>query len=220
MSASRRRSCRAGFTLVEILVALAIATLVLVGLNTFIYSMGDLWGRNRNARLFDEHVNAVTRFLDEEFRIATLPPAARANSTPVAPMEVQPANGIQDNLISFELPDGCRIFNWPGRPLPEVVCSLQVRPNDGLYLLWQSRLETGFGTLPPREIRLTPFVTAMQYDYYDDSLKRWTTENVLRTDSGGNPVTPNQLRLTFTYGKLSRTTLVPIPAALQGLPNF
>jgi prepilin-type N-terminal cleavage/methylation domain-containing protein len=216
----RRRPIRAGFTLLEIMVALAIAAMLLIALNGFIFGMGELWGRNSDRRLFNQHVNAVTRFLTEEFRIATFPPAARASSVPVAPMMVQPANGLTENLISFELPDGCRLLNWPGRPLPEVVCSLQVRQNDGLYLLWHSRLETDFATEPPRELKLTPFVTGIAYDYYDDASKRWTTQAFLQTDSGGNPVTPNQIELTFTYQKMSRTTIVPIPAALQGLPNF
>jgi hypothetical protein len=218
--AARRRRPAGGFTLVEILVALGLAAFLMIGLNTLIFSMGELWGRNSDVRLFDQHVAAVTRFISDQFAAATLPPAARASSTPVAPALIQPADGLQDNLITFELPEGCHIFNWPGRPLPEVVCSLQVRPNSGLFLLWHSRLETTFATTPPREINLTPYVTAIAYDYYDDTLKRWTTETLLRTGNGGTPLTPNQLRFTFTYGKLVRQTVVPIPAALQGLPNF
>jgi len=31
-------------------------------------------------------------------------------------------------------------------------------------------------------------VTALSYDYYDDSFKRWTTEAVLRTDANNQPV--------------------------------
>ena len=34
----------------------------------------------------------------------------------------------------------------------EVVCSLQLREREGLYLLWQSRLEKDFGTSPPRDL--------------------------------------------------------------------
>ena len=51
------------------------SALVLVAMNTFVFSMGELWGHNSNRRLFDQHVNAVTRFLQEEVRAA--PPCRR-----------------------------------------------------------------------------------------------------------------------------------------------
>jgi len=211
---------RAAFTLLEIVLSLAIVGLLMVGMNTFIFSMGELWGRNTDVRLFDQHVNAVTRFIAQQLQAATLPPAARPLAVPLNPEQIVPLNGSPDTLLTFELPNGCRILNWPDRPLPEVVCSLQVRPHEGLYLLWHSRLEMTFETNPPRETLLTPLVTALTYDYYDDGQKRWTTLSALENDPTGLPVAPQRLRFTFTYGKLVRQTTVAVPVALQGLPNF
>lgn len=216
---SRRRS--AGFTLVEMMVALAITGLIIIALNTFVFSMGELWGRNTDYRIFHEHVQAVANFLEEQLKTATLPPSARASSTPIMPIQVTTQEGVTDNLITFDLPAGCRILSWPDRPLPEVTCSLQVRPGQGLYLLWQSRLETQYGTQPPREMLLTPFCTSMAYDYYDDNFKRWTTYTVLQTDSSAQPELPQRLRLTFAYGKIPPFTVtIPIPTAIQGVPNY
>jgi len=62
------------FTLIEILVAMAIATMVFVAVTTLLFSMGELWGRNSDARLFDLHARNVTRFLQRELSNATLPP--------------------------------------------------------------------------------------------------------------------------------------------------
>ncbi len=215
------RRARAGFTLLEILLSLALASLVLVAMNTFIFSMGELWGRNSETHLFNQHVNAVARYLQGEFRTATFPPAARANSTPIVVEQINAKSGGTANLLTFDLVNGSRVLGWPdNRPLPEVVCSLQFRPGEGLYLLWESRLEKKFGDDPPRETLLTPLVTAMAYDYYDDSFKRWTTEQAVRNDTNGNPEAPQRLRLTFTYGKLTRDALVAIPVAQQGMPNF
>jgi len=182
--------------------------------------MGELWGRRADARLFDQHVDAVTRFLAGELRAATFPPAARAYATPVTGVPVTPLNGIAGNLITFELPAGSRFLSWPDRPLPEVVCSLQARDGEGLFLLWHSRLETRFADDPPRETLITPLVTALSFDYYDDSFKRWTTETTLRTDSNNQSVAPQRLRLRFVYNKLSRETTVPVPLAPASLPNF
>ncbi len=208
------------FTLLEVILSLALVGMLMVAMNTFVFSMGELWGRNTDKRLFDQHVNAVTRFLTEQIRMAALPPSARANATPITAPEVRPASGSMENLVTFEFPAGNRIFAWPDRPLPEVVCSLQMRSHDGLYLLWQSRLEKGFGTDAPREMLLTPFVTALAYDYYDENFKRWTKETTLRNDTNNQPMAPQRLRLTFTYAGMTRETIVPLPATPQGMPNF
>jgi prepilin-type N-terminal cleavage/methylation domain-containing protein len=207
------------FTLVEVVLAVALAGLVLVGLNTFIFSMSELWGKNSDVRLFDQHVRAVTRFLQKEMVRATLPPAATVNATPVGVQQVTPSGGSRDNLITYMELTTNRILSWPDSPLPEVYCSLQVRPDRGLYMLWHSDLENHFNDDPPRETLVSPFVTGLAYDYFDTDFNKWTTENAIRTDSSGNPVAPQRLRVTFTYEKLKREALVTVPTVPQGLPN-
>lgn len=211
---------RRGFTLMEILLALALVALLLVALNTFVFSMGELWGRRADERLFEQHARAVTRFLEHELRAAALPPAARANSTPIALQEIRPQNGMMEKLLTFELPAGSRLFSWPERPLPEVLCSFQVRPNEGLVLLWHSRLEKNFETDPPRETVVTPLVTGLSYDYYEADTNRWTTETTLKMDPQGQPMTPQRLRLKFTYNRLTRESVVTLPAPGDALPTF
>lgn len=211
---------RPGFTLLEVLLSLALVGVLFVALNTFIFSMGELWGRNGDVRLFDQHVNAVTRYVARLFADATLPPAARPGSTPIAIQQITPQSGIAEFLITWELPAGNRMLPWPDRPLPEVVCSLQARANDGLYLLWHSRLEARFTDDPPRELKLTPLLASLAYDYYDDTQKKWTTQTTLQTDASGAQEMPQRLRLQFAYGRLKRETTVPVPVTLPGLPNF
>jgi len=213
------RGRRRGFTLIEVLLSMALVALMLVALNTFVFSMGELWGRNTDVRLFDQHVQAVTRYLQREMMVAAYPPSGAANASPIGVQPVTPANGLQDNLITFMLLAGTHVLHWPGRPLPEVVCSLQVRSGQGLYLLWHSDLETRFNQDPPREALLSPWVAACSYDYFDSDLNKWTNETVLRKDAGGNPLVPQRLRLAFAYGKLKRETVVTLPTTPQGLPN-
>jgi prepilin-type N-terminal cleavage/methylation domain-containing protein len=211
---------RSGFTLIEMLIALALVALVMISLNTFVFSMGELWGRNTDVRLFDRHVRAVTRFLDHELRSATLPPAAQPNSTPIGLQDIRPQTGTTEKLLTFELPSGSRLLVWPDRPLPEVVCSLQARPGEGLILLWHSRLEKNFDSDPPRETVVTPLVTGMTYDYYDAQTNRWSTETQLKLDSQGNPMTPQRLRLKFGYDKLTKETMITLATPGQALPAF
>ncbi len=211
---------RRGFTLLEILLALALVGLLLVAMNTFIYSMGELWGQRTDIRLFEQHVRAVTRFLENELRASALPPAARAGSTPIGLQEVRPQSGLMEKMLTFELPAGSRLFQWPERPLPEVVCSFQVRPNEGLVLLWHSRLEKNFETDPPRETVVTPLVTTLAYDYYDADSRRWTTETQVKLDPQGQPLTPQRLRLRFAYQKLTRESVITLPVPGPALPVF
>ncbi len=67
---------RRGFTMVELLVATALTALVLIGLNTLVFSMTELWGTDNSKRNFDLHVRGLTTYLQDEFRTA-------AFSTPV-----------------------------------------------------------------------------------------------------------------------------------------
>jgi prepilin-type N-terminal cleavage/methylation domain-containing protein len=208
-----------GFTLIEVLLSMALVGLVLVGLNMFVFSMGELWGRNTDVRLFDQHVRAVTRFLQRELLRATLPPAASVNATPVGVQPVAPEGRPQENLITYMELSGSRILRWPDNPLPEVFCSLQVRRDQGLVMLWHSDLENHFNDDPPREALVSPFVTALAYDYFDADFNKWTTETALRTDASGNPLAPQRLRITFSYDRLTREAVITVPSAKQGLPN-
>ncbi len=216
------------FTLVEVLISIALVGLLLVALNAFIFSMGELWGRGTDQRLFDQHMRAVTHFLDQELRAAVLPPVTRIGDTPITGQEITPDGASSDNLLTFVLPEGTRLADAadessPRRvpiALPEVVCSLQARDGEGLVLLWHSALETRFTEDPPRETVISPLVTALSYDYFDPNFKRWTTQTVLQKDNNGALEVPQRLRLTFTYNKVTHDTTITLPATTQGLPNF
>lgn len=220
MAVEKWRGKAKGFTLLEVLLALALVALVLVALNSFIFSMGELWGRNNDVRTFDQHVRNVSRYLEGELRQAALPPAATSKEAAIAPKDVRNRNGVTEALLTFELPSGSRLITWPDRPLPDVVCSLTVRDREGLLLLWHSRLEKRFEQDPPRETVVTPLVTAMSYDYYDTEFKRWRTETILRKESNGEIKPPQRLRLKFAYGKLTKESLIGLPTPSEGLPNF
>lgn len=211
---------RRGFTLLETLVALALAGLLMVALNTFVFSMGELWGRNTDLRLFDRHVRAVTRFLDQELRTAALPPAGSSQQAPIQVQDIRTQGGATETLLTWDLYEGSRIFTWPGQPLPEVVCSLTVREGAGMILLWHSRLEKDFADQPPRETLVTPLATALSYDYYDTSFKNWKNETAPRRNSKGEYEAPQRLRIKFTYRGRNQEVLMTLPTVTQGVPLF
>ncbi|NBP90728.1 MAG: type II secretion system protein, partial [Opitutae bacterium] len=70
------RTIKKGFTLLETLVSLVLLGILLVTLNTFLFSMSELWGGGRDQRLFDQHVRAATRILKETLNQTTIGPGA------------------------------------------------------------------------------------------------------------------------------------------------
>ncbi|BET65389.1 hypothetical protein ASA1KI_03070 [Opitutales bacterium ASA1] len=231
---SRRRRAKGGFSLPEILVAIVIGAGLVVAAMTFAFSMGELWGNGSEARLFDQHVRGVTRFLENVLQQARPPPveaesSIQAGSAQTAEQSIvwqaprgRPGAGVRDQLLTFELPESPGVFAWPERPLPFVVCALRVDPREGLFLQWKSRLEIDFADTAPREMRLSPFVTGLTYYYYDDdennpsweerSDPKQTTPQVLEV--------PRRIRLTFTYEDVTREVNLMLPGVANGVPVY
>lgn len=219
-SSSPGRCGRRAFTMLELMVALALVGLVVIGLNTFVLAMSELWGRGRDWRLFDQHARAVTRTLTEELRQAALPPSVESDTAAVAAQEAVVEFGRREDLVVFGLREGSRLLPWPERPLPDVWCALEVVRGEGLVLYWQSGWEEDFADEPPRKLVLTPLVTKLAYDYFDEDFGRWETEDRIRTGEDRALETPDRLRLTFTYRERDLETVVPLPVFGKGLPPF
>ncbi len=209
---------RRAFTLLELLIALAIVALVLVSMNTFVFSMGELWGKNSDLRLFELHVRNVSRFLERELNTAALPPFASVTEQGIAVQQIRAQTGMTDNYLTFELAEGSRLCTWPERALPDVVCALAVREREGLFLLWHSRLEKKFADDAPRETLITPFVTEMTYDYYNVDFKNWKNERALKKEANGETVVPQRIRLKFSYDGRTLESVIGLPTASQGVP--
>ncbi|MGY8716595.1 MAG: PilW family protein [Verrucomicrobiia bacterium] len=187
-------SSRRGFTMIELIVAMVLIAGVMIGLNTFIFSMSELWGRGREYRLFDQHARSLTRFLEGELRQAALPPRVAKDVAAVEAREVEVDFGRREDLLVFGLREGSRILQWPERPL--------------------------FNTDPPREMVLSQLVTAMRYEYFEADFGQWEIENRLRTGDDGELETPGRIRLTFTYREQEVQTIVPLTIFGEGLPPF
>jgi prepilin-type N-terminal cleavage/methylation domain-containing protein len=234
------RPAVAGFTLVELLMSLALIAMLLLAVNTFVFSMGEIWGRNADRRLFDQHVRAVTRYVDTMLRSAVIvrsdsggggAAAAGAGPTaagaPIVPQEVRGGMGAaNETLLTFVLPAGARVLPWPAqsdgnrRPLPDVECSLTAHEGQGLMLYWHSRIEKRFNDDPPRTAVLTPLVTALSYDYYNPDFKTWQNQTLLQKDAQGQWLLPTRLRLKFQYAAFATESVITLPAAAQGLPLY
>lgn len=196
-----------GFTLLEVILAVAMAGGLIVAANMFLLSMGELWGRGTDERMFDQHVRGVSRFLENLARGAVAPGGADAEvftfDTPKGYENVP--------LLSFEVNEAPGVCVWPGRPLPRVIVWLLVTRDEGLVMLWKSRLEEDFADSPPRATVVSPFVSGVAFEYYDDQRKDWVREDHPIIDPGNQPRLPGRIRLVFTRGGKSSEVSIALP---------
>jgi prepilin-type N-terminal cleavage/methylation domain-containing protein len=209
-----------GFTLIELLLALALLTMLVTALLTFVFSMGEIWGRGGDQRLFEQHVGAVTRHVEDLLQHASWPRPGTTTDEPFAVDEVQTPSGPKTELLGFELLDGDRLLNWPEYPLPEVRCHLAQEDNRGLILYWQSSLEKDVAEKPPRATLVSPLVTKLAYAYYDLTGGSWRTEQTLRKNSSGQWVLPDRLVLSFKHGTFESSREVTLPGGGGRPPAF
>ena len=90
-----------GFTLLELLLSLALIGMLLVAMNQFIFSMGELWGRGADVRLFDRHVRAVTRFMEKTLHATVLPSARGVQA--LAIQDLRLPEGPMETLLTFRI---------------------------------------------------------------------------------------------------------------------
>lgn len=213
--------CRAGFTLLEVLLAVALGAVLMTAMTSFLFGMSELWGAGSDERLFDKHARGVSRFLENGFQKASARYSEEADgSQPVFWMEWEGDKSTTDEYLSFELQESPGALVWPDQPLPHLVCSLQLDADEGLFLLWRSRLEEAFDEDPPRKSLLSPFVKEIEYHYidYTEENPQWEKEKIPAREADNSYTLPERIVLTFRFkGEDIKRQLI-LPKIMEGTP--
>lgn len=214
----RPARARTGFTLIELLLALTIMAMLVTALFTFVFSMGEIWGRGGEKRLFLQHVNAVTRHVESLLQRAAWPRGGVGLDEPFNVEEIRLGNGGSSRLLGFVVWEGDRLLRWPEEAIPEVQCHLNVERDQGLVLYWRSALESSERNDPPRQLVLSPLVTKMSYLYHDPENDTWRRDESPRRGSDGAWLIPDRLILSFQQSGFEEQRELNLPAG-GGLTN-
>jgi prepilin-type N-terminal cleavage/methylation domain-containing protein len=216
---------RKGFTLLEVMVSVFIGATLLVATTTFIFSMGELWGRGANVWLFQKHVRGVSRFLEQSIQATSWKlPQGEEEQTPVHWYEWSSREYRNRSLLTFEMETSPGVLVWPESRLPYVVCSLEFEKSEGLFMLWRSRLEQDFEEESPRRTLISPFVTGVKYYYIDyeedEEDAEWEVQDDPEKEADGSYLLPQRIELVFEYEGQEEKRQVVLPTIFNGLPIF
>ena len=224
-----KKDARRAFTLVEVLIALAIAGLVMTAATSLLVTISKAWADRPATRdAFDAHVNGVGRFLAALMDKATMPPGSSAQGGPIRLDRPVGFSDADDPLISFFVREAPPLLVWPRGLAPRVHCYLFFEDGEGLSLLWYSDLqemERGEDGKPVLEdeddLFKTPISTLCEeitYCYYGeegaaaDDFKEWEKETDLEENAeNGSFRLPAFIQLRFRHAEEDLERVVTIP---------
>ena len=116
-----RRGRKGGFTLVEVLLALALSGLLLVAATSLLITLSRAWADRPAARdAFDAHVDGVARFLVTIMDKATMSPKNTEAKSPIFLDQPVGFSDADDPLISFFVREAPPLLVWPRGLAPRV----------------------------------------------------------------------------------------------------
>jgi prepilin-type N-terminal cleavage/methylation domain-containing protein len=204
-----RRGARAAFTLMEMLVAIALTGILLAGLAFVNHNVMTVWAAQAEDPLFDRHVDGLRRALEacaaETADAAGTQGVARPgsqvfsaapSSTGVERAPYLRITGAPPFLVSDTMPMGF-VHAW-----------LCMENNAGLVLYWQTDAGRRDNQDATHRLVLSPWVVSMQTLSYDTSSDAWD-------DAGSDPdaVPPGAsvfLQLTLNHRGQIRHILIPL----------
>ena len=231
------RVVRNGFTLIEVLLSLALVGILFAAITFLLGTVSLLWLGSKNEDFFPQHVDGVTLFLNESLRRAESmdtptaqsnqgdQPAANANpqSLPVEWARPPGWQEVQDPLLLFRQREAPALFVREGVLLPSINCYLHWDDRDGLSILWYSDHESEVEN--PDDLFRTPisrYVTRLEYCYYDVEQDRWDVRDNPERSSDDRSVylLPQFLKLTFTHDDRTYVRNIYLPQRSPDAPLF
>ena len=214
----RTASKNRAFTLIEMLLALAIGGMLMTAISIFVVSLAEIWLHRGEGDFLKQHAGGVGYFLNN-----SLAHAEKLDGGDDDPVHWDRPPGYSEfapPLLTFSLKEAPALLDDGDQLLPGLTCYLHFIENEGLSLLWHSRLRK---TESMDEVRRTPvsaYVTKMLFCYYDGESNTWEETERPEEDLDGAYMVPDFLKLQFEYLGDTRLVKLYLPKRGQNVPIF
>ena len=212
-TASQTQSNRCGMSLIEVVLAIAVAGFVLSSAVSLMVSVSSIWSQRSERYFFVDHVDGVTEFLNATLMLADTEIASNIDGNDTnenQDQETEPspsgsASGslmylaeepirwerlpgsadYEEPLLHFSIADTPPLFVDPeDAPSLNIRAFLHFKKSEGLSLLWYSMLQEEVEDINDlRRTLVSPLITEISYIYWDERFERWEEEDRPQKDN-------------------------------------
>jgi prepilin-type N-terminal cleavage/methylation domain-containing protein len=221
---ARPRPLARAFTLLEVLLTAAILGLILPLLLFFVLTLSEIWLEGVQGDFFPQHVDGVSEFLRQALERSEAVVAGGAEGETTLPVEWARPPGfsdLEDPLLMFRQVEAPALFVREGESMPNLYVYLYFDPDDGLSLLWYSSHDEEVED--KRDLWRTPvspYVTALEYCYYDEDRERWNIVEDPEENDDDAFLLPQFLKLTFEHEGSRYVRNLYLPQRNADVPTF
>ena len=232
-----------GFSLIEVLLALAVGGIVLIAASYLLVTISQAWANRPATRdAFDAHVNGVAHFLTAMLEEATNPMDGSKGNEAIELARPVGFSDREDPLIKFHLHEAPPLFYWPHGLANRAHTYFQFEEGEGFFLLWYSELqeleksESGELQLEDEDelfrTLISPYFDEVYYCYYgseddsEDDQPEWQIESSLEENvESGKFRIPDFIKIVFSWEEedLERTITLaikkPFPSGIEEEPK-
>lgn len=177
MSARRSHTAvRRGFTLIEVLMAIALFAGFLSAAVAILFQVSFAWSSQADDPIADRHADGLNRFLRRVI-------ADGGSAGLRAPTSAQVSE--EHALLRVSPPGDLPIFEDRTTSGGAIEARLSMPPEGGLWLVWNTVGERTRNTSQPHRTRLSPWVTEAKLMVYEPANSRWNEYVPGDTNAGG-----------------------------------
>ena len=228
-----------GFTLIELVLAIALGAMLLAAASGFMFMIGSAWERVEKGPLLDEHAIGVSNFLqyaidnnlpeetnldpagsdvdDEQVEQAQDSPVVSSLKVAARPGDIS----LEPNNLRWRMSGEFPLFHAEDISLSELDAYLVFEDGEGLLLEWQTKDMKTEDEDDVRRTLLSPFVEEMVLHYYNKERDQWDEMDEFEEGEQGEKLLPGFIELRFVgpnEEKISRWLL--LPETKLGIPGF